>query len=303
LEGPASIPVPPTASGATVDISVPFKAPDKLGTHRSTWRILTPDGREFGERPFVQIVVQPLATATPIATPTPTPTPKPDLDITLVAGNLELLVNQPLALRVTVRNNGPGVTERSALVRAVLWAGLAIETRLPTLPVGGEEIAALNHTFDEPADLELLISVDAENEITEVNEENNIASIPVVVNPPLYVTGTITATPGLRFDLDDGMDEEDGLDVEWRVVEGTVYLGLLNDALAAPLSGEVERVSYALVAGLSWETEQLAMADMVPGSMFGFRTSDGRVGYARVDAVLDDARTTARLSYQVWDWP
>lgn len=303
LGGPASIPIPPTPSGATLDISVPFQAPDVLGRYRSTWRIRTPDGEEFGERPFVQILVRPLASPTPVPTPTATPAPKPDLDITLVAGDLELLVNETLALRVTVRNNGPGATDRAALVRAVLRPGLEIESSVPTLPVGGEGVASINHTFGEPADLEVLISVDPEDEITEENEENNTERIPVVVNPQLYVTDTITATPGLRFDLDDGADEEDRLDIEWRVVEGSVYLGLLNGTSAAPLSGEAGRISYALAAGLTWEREQLALIDLLPELMFGFQTSDGRVGYARVEAVLDDARTSARLTYLVWDWP
>jgi hypothetical protein len=127
--------------------------------------------------------------------------------------------------------------------------------------------------------------------------------VSLIINPPLYVTGTITATPGLRFDLDKEPGEEEQLDVEWQVVEGTVYLGLLNGAGAAPLHGEAKSVSYALVSGLTWETARLALPDLRVGSLFAFRTSDDRVGYARVDAVPDQARTNARLSYFIWDWP
>ena len=76
-----------------------------------------------------------------------------------------------------------------------------------------------------------------------------------------------------------------------RVVEGTVYLGLLNGAGAAPLSGDAEGISYGLVSGLSWETEQIALPDLAQGTLFGFRTTDERVGYAHVDDVLDQART------------
>jgi len=300
MSGPASVSVPPTSSGATVDVSVSLKAPQEPGTHRGTWRLRAPDGRDFGDRPFVQIVVPPPFTPTPSAT---TPAPKPDLDITLISGNTKLLVGQPLALEVTVRNEGKAATDRAALVRAMLRTGLEIQGSVPTLPVGGQEATALGHMFDAPADLEVLISVDPDNEIAEENEENNSERIVVVVNPSLYATRTITATAGLSFDLDDGASEMDKLDIEWREVEGTVFLGLLNGAGAAPLSGAADGISYALAAGLTWETDQLALADLAEGVMFGFRTSDDRVGYAQVDTTLSAARTSARLTYLVWDWP
>jgi hypothetical protein len=303
MGGPATVGVQPTLSGATVDVSVPLQAPQEPGSYRGRWRMRTPDGRDFGSRPFVRIVVPPPATATPLVTPTATAAPRPDLDITLVSGNLELLVGQPLTLRVTVHNHGPGATDRPAVVQAILRVGLQIEGSLPTLPAGGQEVVLLSHTFDEPAELGALVSVDPGDEIAEEDETNNRERVPILINPPLYTTHTITVTPGLSFDLDDGAVEADRLDVEWQVVEGTTYLGLRNGAGAALLSGEAESVSYVLVAGLVWQTDRLALADLTEGILFGFRTSEGRVGYARVEAVLDVARTSARLACWVWDWP
>jgi hypothetical protein len=93
------------------------------------------------------------------------------------------------------------------------------------------------------------------------------------------------------------------LDAEWRVVEGAIYLGLQNGAGAAPLSGEAESISYGLVSGLAWETEQLLLDDLTVGRLFGFRTNAGRVGYARVQELLDDTRTSVQLTYWVWDAP
>jgi hypothetical protein len=303
MGAPAAVSVSPTAAGATVDVSAPFKAPQQPGTYRSQWRMRAPDGQDFGDRPFVQIVVPPPATPTPQVTPTATPGPKPDLDITLVAGNLALEVGQTMELRVTVKNHGPGASEAKALVRAVLWADLTLETNAPALPSGAQETVSLRYTFDAPAGLDVAISVDPQGQIAEGDEDNNSEWVSIVVNPSLYATGTITATPDLRFDLDDGADEVERLDVEWRVVEGLVYVGLLNGAGAAPLSGEAESVSYALVAGLTWEPAQLLLADLAEGTLFGFRTNEGRVGYARVAAVLDSAYTSVQLDYWVWDWP
>jgi hypothetical protein len=287
----ASVSVPLTPAGATADVTVRLQAPQEPGTYRGYWRMRAPDGREFGDRPFVQIVVFLPAT------------PKPDLDITLASERFELLVGQPLTLPVAVRNHGPGATDRPALVRAVLRDDLKIERGVTTLPPGGEEAVLLSHTFDAPIELEALVSVDPDDEIAETDEANNTERVTVVVNPSLYATRTITMTPGLSFDLDDGADEADRLDVEWRVVEGTVSLNLLNDAGAASLSEEAESISYALVVGLAWDTERLMLADLAEGSFFGFRTSDDRVGYARVEAVLDATYTSVRLTYLVWDWP
>jgi hypothetical protein len=298
----AMVNVSPTAAGNTVDVSVPFKAPQSPGTYRSRWRMRTPDGQDFGERPFVQIVVPPPATATPAPAPTATSPPRPDLTLTLDGEYLELLVGQPLALRVTVHNHGPGSMDRPAVVQAVLRNDLKIESGVTALPAGGQEANILAHTFDVPSELEALIVVDPQNEIAEVDETNNSARITLAVNPPLYATRTLVATPGLSFDLDDAANDAQKIDAEWRVVEGTIYLELRNGAGAARLSGVAESVSYALVAGLPWERERLALADLTAGALFGFRTSDGRVGYAQVSAVLDAARTSARLDYTVWNW-
>jgi hypothetical protein len=302
MGGPAAVDVPPAPAGSTVDISVRLIAPEQPGSYRGRWRMRTSGGRDFGERPFVQIIVPPPATST---SPLPTARvfPQPDLDITLVSGNLALRVGQPLALRVTVHNRGLGATDRPALVRIVVRAGVELESSVPSLPAGAQAVAVLGHAFDAPADLEAFISVDPEGDISEENESNNSARVPIVVNPPLYASRTVVATPGLRFDLDDGAGAADTLDIEWRVVEGTVYLGLLNGAGAARLSGEIDSVSYALAAGMAWETQALPLDDLAEGSLFGFRTSEGRVGYAVVSMVLDAARTGARLDYLVWDWP
>jgi hypothetical protein len=303
MGGPASVDLPPTPAGTTVDVELALKAPQEPGTYRGEWGFRAPDGQDFGDRPYVQIIVSLSITPSPPVTPTVTAPPMPDLDITLVSGNLQLSTGQPMALNVTIRNHGPGATDQPALVRVVLGAGIETETDVPTLPAGGEVVATISHTFGEPAEIDVFIAVDPDDKIAEADETNNTERIPVVINPPIYVTRTITATPGLRFDLDDGLNDEDRLDIQWRVTEGTVYVGLLNDAGAAHLSEQAQSPSYALVAGLNWEPGQLALSDLAEGSVFGFRTSDGRVGYARVDKVLDQARTNARLTLVIWDWP
>jgi hypothetical protein len=74
MGSPPSVDVPPTAVGATVDVSVDFTSPDTPGTYRSNWQAKRPDGTKFGQQFYVQIVV-PEPTAVPTATPLPTAVP------------------------------------------------------------------------------------------------------------------------------------------------------------------------------------------------------------------------------------
>lgn len=57
MGGPAAVDLPSTPAGTTVDISVALIAPQRPGTYRGTWRMRSPKGQDFGDRPFVQIVV------------------------------------------------------------------------------------------------------------------------------------------------------------------------------------------------------------------------------------------------------
>lgn len=49
--------IPPTPKDAEVDISVQFTAPATSGIYTSTWRLLEPGGKLFGNRVFVVINV------------------------------------------------------------------------------------------------------------------------------------------------------------------------------------------------------------------------------------------------------
>lgn len=53
-----TIPVPPTAAGATADLAVTFSAPSQAGTYSNMWRLQTPDGTPFGPKLTVSINVE-----------------------------------------------------------------------------------------------------------------------------------------------------------------------------------------------------------------------------------------------------
>lgn len=58
MGAPLNVAVVPTARDAAVDISVPFVAPQAGGIYTSTWRMVSPDGSQFGNRVYMLIKVQ-----------------------------------------------------------------------------------------------------------------------------------------------------------------------------------------------------------------------------------------------------
>ncbi len=65
----ASVPLPATAPGATVDVSVPLTAPTLAGTVTGFWRPKAPNGAFFGQA--IWVIVRVGAGAAPSASPTP----------------------------------------------------------------------------------------------------------------------------------------------------------------------------------------------------------------------------------------
>jgi hypothetical protein len=68
---PDTIPLPPTAAGATADLAVTFDGPAQAGTHTDTWWLYAPDGTPFGPELTLLIEVEADAEANvPPAAPT-----------------------------------------------------------------------------------------------------------------------------------------------------------------------------------------------------------------------------------------
>ncbi|TET52421.1 MAG: hypothetical protein E3J64_05215, partial [Anaerolineales bacterium] len=91
MGGPASVPVPQTAAGAMVDLSVQLDAPMAYGTHQGEWRLRSDEGQIFGDVLTVQIIVPAPPTATPTVTPAPLPTDTPTVTPTWLVPNITLM--------------------------------------------------------------------------------------------------------------------------------------------------------------------------------------------------------------------
>jgi len=73
MGAPDGVDVPETALGQTADLSVPMQAPDQPGTYKGYWQMEGPDGRRFGDRVYVTIIVPGEVPTAPTAPPTPPP--------------------------------------------------------------------------------------------------------------------------------------------------------------------------------------------------------------------------------------
>jgi hypothetical protein len=58
LDAPDTVPIPPTAAGASADLAVTFQAPSRAGTYSDTWQLRSPDGTTFGPALVLSIEVE-----------------------------------------------------------------------------------------------------------------------------------------------------------------------------------------------------------------------------------------------------
>lgn len=73
MAGGSPHPVGALAAGATMDISINFVAPGSPGTYRSSWKMQSGSGVQFGQPFYVQIVIP--GPPTPVPPPPPPPPP------------------------------------------------------------------------------------------------------------------------------------------------------------------------------------------------------------------------------------
>lgn len=92
MNGPTSVPLPPAAPNAEVEVAVRLTAPAAPGVYRSTWKPQTPDGRFFEHEQWAEIRVagQPLAN-----------------EASLIADGFSVRAGEPFVKTWRVRNIGP----------------------------------------------------------------------------------------------------------------------------------------------------------------------------------------------------
>ena len=77
MSGPASVPVPVTIAGATVDLGLTAVAPTQPGLYTGAWQMRDPANQPFGPRITVVVMVTPPTPSAPLPAPTWAPAPPP----------------------------------------------------------------------------------------------------------------------------------------------------------------------------------------------------------------------------------
>jgi hypothetical protein len=194
MGGPASVSVPATSVGSTVDISVNLTAPTTPGSHRGYWQLQAPGGVRFGPEIYVDITV-PAVTATP--------TPKPDLVIT----NVRIVPAVPLdeitvTIYATVKNNGSANAPASTVGISVPGAGAPIP--VPALAPGVAYEAQMGFTIDAGV-YTLEIKADIDGVVDESDEGNNLYTQSLTVHAwRTFYTSGATIANNQCLDLDAG---------------------------------------------------------------------------------------------------
>jgi|GEM_PF-273136 len=76
MSGPATVAVPPTASGGTRDLAITLKAPASPGAYKGKWQLRAPGGAPLtGLTVSIVVAVTPTPTGPATATPKPSPVP------------------------------------------------------------------------------------------------------------------------------------------------------------------------------------------------------------------------------------
>jgi len=311
LGAAASVAIPATPSGATVDVTAQMMSPTEPGTYKSRWRLQSDQGQAFGSTIYVLIVVPEPVTPTSTSGPTPTVTPTPavvtatappyypDLDIADVkpASILEE-VGDWFEIQVAVRNNSTALSPPTRLEGTFPPEGGTETVGIPVLDPGEVYIATLQYHITEPAYGDGTIMVDSEDVVHETNEDNNEVTLPVIVDPSNLRVSELTLNEGDVGNLDgigasDFGGSNDG---------GSYYLRPQAGAVAYIMTGVIGSAHYAQIDPTQFDAGDIPASALAVGTIIAVRTDTGYRGFIRVET-LDLSGGTIHIFWKIWDWP
>ena len=300
MGGPASVAVPATSPGATVDLTVRLTAPGEAGEHRGYWRLQTPDGSVIGPyNLFVDITVVPPDTPTPTATSTT----YPDLVVDRVYTTPEKpIIDTETTFHVIVKNTGAAPAGASKLLATFQPSGAARVVNVPELGTGATFDAQVKITYTAPGTYAAAFEVDTERQVAESNEGNNIYTNTFTHYRFVTYSTAIVTLPGTScVDLDTGNIGCDGnADIWWEQVTAVErYLTPQNGAKAG-VAGTTS-VGYLGCSTLALSTARINGSDdasnKIPvGTYVCVLTDAGRYSQFRVNTYGYDLE----IGYTTW---
>ena len=300
LGAPASVIVPPTASGGTVDISVPMVAPVTPGNYKSNWRMLSDGGQAFGSTVWASIVVPAPVTDTPVATSTPTSTPTPEITATpgppAAPTNLTMSTSTGGFVSLVWTDNA---SDEQGF--HILADGAILHT------VVGADNTGWGFNYSDYADVWCDKTVD----LTVVAYRGAVWSAPSnavqYAGPPcppsIVAQGSATLVLGESLDLDTGTVGPLSGDAEllWQKPGGTLFLRAAS-GVSFGVAGAVgpSVPSYTFCDSMTKSsTGGVSVPTLTVGTLLCYNTTEGNLAGIRVDEIQADEDIV--LSFVTWD--
>ncbi|MDE2637028.1 MAG: ABC transporter substrate-binding protein [Chloroflexota bacterium] len=223
----------------------------------------------FGNRNLLP-VIQPPATPTPVPTPTPAPPQDPDL-VVLHASPPRLILDQPMSVNVTLRNQGLTASGQFAVAASFEPGGVYAGVNAPWLDAGEQTTVQLSSTLTGATGPQsVIIVVDLNQQVAEgpAGEANNkVYAYNYIADRAFLATGASTIGVGY-VDLD-GFGVPD---LEWTGAD-----------LVAQGDGGMYLMSYfSSIDGVHYDTIDTSLAnlktlhiDQLTNATIGLRTTDG----------------------------
>ena len=215
-------------------------------------------------------VIQPPASPTPVPASVASPPPGPDL-LVLHASPPRIILDQPMTVRVTVRNQGLSAAGPFAIAATFQPSGQYAGVNSAGLAAGGQTDLQLNQTLTGPTGPQsVIIVVDLNNQVPEgaAGEANNRAfAYNYIADRAILASGTSTTGAG-EIDLD-GYGYPD---LSWTGSE-LVALGGAGMYLMNSFSS-INNVHYDAI-DTSLASLQALRLDLLRGAVLGLRTADG----------------------------
>jgi hypothetical protein len=303
MGGPASVPVPTTAPGATADLTVRLTAPSTPGEYRGYWQLRTADGAAFGPYSlFVEIKVISADTPTPTATATTQPAPDLVVDDVYTTPSTPIIDNET-TFHVVVKNKGSAAAGASKVLATFQPSGTNRTVDVPALNSGATFDAQVKITYTAPGTFAATFVVDTDGQVVESNETNNsFTDTYAHYRLVTYSTGLVTIPGTFCIDLDSGSTACDGnADFFWEQVDAVErYLRPRNGALVA-VAGTTS-VNYQGCIALTLSDTPLNgsnnASNQIPAGVYVCaKTSADRISQFRINTYGYDLA----IGYTTWD--
>ena len=246
----------------------------------------------FGNRNLLP-VIQPPATPTPVPTPTPAPPQEPDL-VVLHASPPRLILDQPMSVDVTLRNQGLTAAGPFAVAASFEPGGRYVGVNVPWLNAGEQTTVQLSVTLTGATGPQsVIIVVDLNQQVAEgpAGEANNsVYAYNYIADRAFLATGASTIGVG-SVDLDGyGIPDLDwtGADL---VAQGDGGLYLMS------YFSSIDSAHYDAIDTTLANLKSLHI-DRLTNATIGLRTADGHHGVLKPTSATRDG--TISFDFRVY---